>query len=261
MPSPAQHDPTVGPRPAPGEHDASAYGAFVAEDYDVIYDGVFDTEAAVAVIADLAEGGSVLEFGVGTGRVALPLAAKGLEVTGIDGSAAMLALLREKPGGDRVRTVEGDFSEVDAGGPVSLVALTFNTVFALPDQDAQVRCFANAARHLEPGGRFVVEAWVPDLAASASPTLQPRRVAPGLVGLVVAEHDRARQILSTTQIVLGGPIGVRVYPVNHRYAHPGELDLMARLAGMELEVRWADWHRTPYTSTSPDHISVYRRGR
>jgi len=176
----------------------------------------------------------------------------------VDASAEMLDQLAAKPGGDRVRRVQGDFSDVDLDRTFDVAVITFNTIFALPDQDAQVRCFANTARHLRPGGRFVVEAWVPEPPKTPPPTLSTRRVAEGLVGLVLSEHDRTRQLLSTTQVVLGGPRNVLVYPVVHRYAHPSELDLMARLAGMALEDRFADWKGTTYESTSPDHISVYR---
>jgi SAM-dependent methyltransferase len=241
-------------------HDAGEYGRHIGSDYDDVYDGVFDTEGAVARLVELAQGGPVLEMGVGTGRLALPLAAAGLHVHGIDGSAVMLERLADKPGGRDVPTTLGDFSQVTVPGTFALAALTFNTIFALPDQDAQVRCFANVARHLRPGGRFVVEAWVPDPSLSAGSSLKPRKLASGYVGLVIADHDPSRQILATTQVVLGGEVGVRVYPVVHRYAHPSELDLMARLADMRLEHRWADWRGTPFSAGSADHVSVYRLG-
>lgn len=239
-------------------HDASEYGRHIAEDYDAIYGQVFDTDGAVATLARLAGDGPLLELGVGTGRLAIPLAATGLEVHGVDGSAAMLDHLARKPGGDRVVTTVGDFSQVTVPGRFSLVALTTQTIYALPDQDAQVRCFANAARHLRPGGCFVVEAWIPKLAPDGQPRLEPRELSPGHVGLVVSRNDPVRQLLSTTQVVLGGNVGVRVFPVVHRYAYPSELDLMARLAGLELEHRWADWHGSPLLDSSTDHVSVYR---
>jgi SAM-dependent methyltransferase len=240
-------------------HDASEYGRHVGSRYDEIYDGVFDTDGAVECLLALAGGGAVLEFGVGTGRLAIPLAAAGLPVHGVDGSAAMLDTLRAKPGGDRVACTLGDFAEVTVPGEFAVVALTFNTVFALPDQAAQVRCFHNAARHLQPGGRFVVEAWVPDQARSPGPTLRPRRLAQGLAGLVIEEHDPVQQLLCTTQIVLGGSFGVHVYPVVHRYAFPSELDLMAQLAGLEPEHRWATWRRDVFGPQSESHVSVYRK--
>jgi SAM-dependent methyltransferase len=242
------------------EHDAAEYGAHVAADYDEIYGGAFDTAGAVEHLARLADGGPVLELGVGTGRLALPLVERGLAVHGIDGSAEMLALLRTKPGGERVVTTAGDFSEVrlQPGAQFSLVVLAVNTIYALPDQDAQVRCFATAAHHLRRGGRFVVEAWVPE-PLPAGTSLRPRTLSPDYVGLVVADHDPATQTLATTQVVLGGPAGVRVFPVVHRYAWPSELDLMARLAGLTLESRTANWRGAPFGPGSTNHVSVYRR--
>jgi SAM-dependent methyltransferase len=220
---------------------------------------VFDTDGAVAQLAELAENGPVLEFGIGTGRLALPLAASGLEVHGVDGSDEMLAQLRRKPGGASIPTTVGNFADVrlEPAGRFALVVLAVNTIYALEDQGAQVRCFATAAHHLQAGGRFVVEAFVPSPLPSGT-SLQPRTLSTGYVGLVVAEHDPARQTLSTVQVVLGGAQGVRVFPVVHRYVWPSELDLMARLAGLELESRWADWRKTPYGPHATNHVSVYR---
>ena len=171
----------------------------------------------------------------------------------------MLRLLREKTGGERIATTLGDFADARVGPPAtfSLVVLAINTIFALEDQDAKVRCFETAAYHLRPGGRFVVEAWLPvDLPPGAS--LRHRELSPGFIGLVAADHDPSTQTLATTQIVLGGTVGVRVFPVVHHYAWPSEMDLMARIAGLELEARWADWRRAPFESTSTNHVSVYR---
>ena len=242
------------------EHDAAEYGSFIADDYDTIYGNAFDTENAVDRLAELADGGPVLELGVGTGRLALPLVERGLTVHGIDGSEEMLDLLRQKPGGERISTTVGDFSTVRLEPPAqfSLVVLAVNTIFALEDQEAQCRCFATAAHHLRPNGRFVVEAWVPEN-LPAGQSLRPRKLSPGFVGLVVGDHDPSTQTLSTTQIVLGGDLGVRVFPVVHRYAWPSELDLMARLAGLALESRWADWSGARFGPLSTNHVSVYRR--
>ncbi len=240
------------------EHDPGEYGRHIAGDYDEIYGGAFDTEEAVVRLVELAAGGPVLEFGIGTGRLAIPLAERGLAVHGVDGSEQMLQRLHEKPGGERVHTTLGDFAEVRLEPPAQfpLVILAVNTIFALENQEAQVRCFATAEYHLREDGRF--EAWVPE-ALPPGQSLRPRNLSPGFIGIVAADHDPVTQTLSTTQIVLGGPLGVRVFPVVHRYAWPSELDLMARLAGLTLESRWADWHQTPFGPTSTNHISVYRR--
>lgn len=242
------------------DDDVSEYGTWIADAYDDIYSGAFDTDGAVERLADLADGGPVLELGVGTGRLAIPLARRGLEVHGVDGSPAMLKLLSEQCDSDGtvIEATLGDFSTVRVGpvGRFSLVVLAINTIFALEDQAAKVRCFETAAWHLRPGGRFVVEAWVPG-ALPPGPSLQPRKLSPGYIGLVAAEHDPSKQTLATTQIVLG-PGTVRVFPVVHTYAWPFELDLMARIAGMSLEARWANWQRAPYEATSTDHISIYR---
>jgi len=240
------------------ELDTGQYGRDIADDYDAIYGEAFDTEAAVECLADLADGGSILELGIGTGRLALPLSQRGFAVYGVDGSDKMLRLLSAKPGGDAISTTLGDFADVrlEPSGEFALVVLAINTIFAL-DQEAKVRCFATARHHLRPRGRFVVEAWVPP-STPAGQSLQPRKLSPGYIGIVAADHDPSTQTLATTQIVLGGASGVHVFPVVHQYAWPSELDLMARLAGMSLEQRWADWHRTPFGPSSTDHVSVYR---
>jgi SAM-dependent methyltransferase len=240
-------------------HDAASYGARLANDYDAIYAGVFDTEGAVDCLAQLAAGGRVLEFGVGTGRIALPLADRGLDVWGIDGSSGMLEHLREKPGGDKISTVCGDFGTASADGQFDLVILLVNTIYAMPSQDDQVACFANAARHLVPGGMFVIEAWVPDPPRGDGLGVRARRLGRGFAGLVIEDHDAGRQILSTTQIVIGESGDLRSFPVVHRYAWPAELDLMARINGMALKDRWADWHSRPFDAQSTNHVSVWQK--
>ena len=241
-------------------YDPTEYGANIADDYDELYDDVLgDAGAAVACMAELAGGGAVLELGIGTGRLALPLARAGVEVHGVDASEDMLARLRAKPGGAEIPVVAGDFSDVSVPGTFSLVVLAANTIFALPDQDAQVRCFANAASHLAPDGRFVVEAWIPDpIDFARGPTVRARAVSSARVALVVAEHDPVGQRIETTQVHLS-PSGVRLHPVNHRYAWPSELDLMARLAGLRLQQRWSGWDRAPFGADSTSHVSVYEQ--
>jgi SAM-dependent methyltransferase len=241
------------------DHDAGAYGARIGDEYDDIYEGVFDTAGTVDRLADLAGDGPVLEFGVGTGRVALELLERGLEVDGIDGSQVMLDRLARKPRGNEITPYCGDFASTTTQRQYALVALLANTIYALPDQDAQVHCFANAARHLLPGGRFVVEAWVPNPPGSHEPLrVRGRRLAPGLAGLVIEDHDRVRQLLTTTQIVVRPDGRTTTFPVVHRYAWPSELDLMARCTGFEFEHRWGNWHTGAFEHQSDNHVSVWR---
>ena len=241
-------------------HDPTAYGASIAGDYDDLYDGLLETNAAVDRLAALAEGGPVLELGIGTGRLALPLAERGLAVHGVEASPAMVELLRAKPGGANLAVTIADFTDVTVGDEAfSLVVLAFNTVYALPTEDAQVACFATAARHLRPGGRFVVEAWVPDPGRFIDgAAVGVRHVTPTRLSIDTALIDPVAQRMETVQVVLDEG-RVRLFPANHRYAGPPELDLMARMAGMPREHRWADWHRSPYQVASRSHVSVYRR--
>lgn len=244
---------------APPEHDPEAYGRSIGEEYDALYDDVLDTETTVAVLAALAEGGPVLEMGIGTGRLALPLAARGLEVAGIEASPVMVERLRGKPGGEHIPVVLGDFAEVRVPGEFALVVLAFNTVFALPTEDAQVACFENAARHLRPGGRFVVDSWVLDPARFADGAgVSVRYVTGDRLSLDAGRLDAAASRMETVQVVLSEG-RVRLFPANHRYVGPPELDLMARLAGLRLEARWAGWDRAPFGPASRIHVSIYRR--
>ncbi len=241
------------------DYDPTMYGAMMADEYDDLYGGVFETDAAVACLSDLAGDGAVLEFGIGTGRLALPLARAGIEVHGVDASEDMLARLRAKPGGSEVAVSVGDFADVSVPGTFSLVVLAVATIFALPDQEAQLRCFANAAAHLMPGGRFVVEAWIPELGQfHQGASVRPRRIGGDRVALVMAEHDLVRQRINTTQVHLS-EAGVRLHRVDYRYAWPSELDLMGRLAGLRLQHRWGGWDRVPFTTNSTNHVSVYER--
>jgi SAM-dependent methyltransferase len=238
------------------DYDPTVYGAAIADDYDEVY-GALETDRAVAFLAGLAGAGPVLELGIGTGRLALPLAARGLRVHGVEASPAMAEKMRTKPGGDGIDVTIGNFASVVVDERFTLVVLAFNTIFALPDQDAQVDVFENAARHLHPGGRFVVEAWVPDVARfHRGQAVWPRHIGSAHVSFEVAALDPVRQLMQTTQ-VRAGPDGVRLYPANHRYAWPSELDLMARVAGMRLEHRYADWDRSPFTASTMTHVSVY----
>jgi SAM-dependent methyltransferase len=237
------------------------FGARVAARYDDASWSMFDPAliaATVDFLAELADGGRALEFAIGTGRIALPLAERGVEVVGIDNSEAMLERLREKPGAGAIEAVAGDMATTRMDGEFSLVYLVFNTIFNLTTQDGQVACFENAARHLAPGGRFVIEARVPELQRlPLGQTVLPWRADPG--GMSYYVYDVVTQRLSGQHYYFHDDGTIEASPTEMRYAWPAELDLMARLAGLELQGRWADWQRAPFTHLSPSHISVYEK--
>ncbi|MDQ1712460.1 MAG: hypothetical protein QOE45_1910 [Frankiaceae bacterium] len=220
-----------------------------------------DEAAAVAFLERLAPPpGPALELAVGTGRIALPLAARGVRVDGVDQSAAMVARLRAKPGGNAIGVTMGDFADVPVEGRYPLVYLVFNTIFNLLTQDDQVRCFANVAEHLTDDGSFVVEAAVPSSLYRLRDDQYVDAEAVGVaeVTLDVGRFDPVTQLLDETHVVLA-PEGVRLYPIVTRYAWPSELDLMARLAGLRLTQRWGGWEGEPFTGASRLHVSVYGR--
>jgi SAM-dependent methyltransferase len=237
----------------------ATHGDHIADVYDERY-AQRDPEAEVARIVELAGPGPVLELGIGTGRVALPLAARGLDVHGIDASDAMVAKLRARPGGESIAVTVGDMRAVAAPrDSYSLVYVVFNTFFCLLDQDAQVECFGNVARRLAPGGRFLIEAFVPDLTRfDRGQRTSAVSVTVDSVDLDVVIHDPVTQRVDG-QHVLIRESGTRLLPVSVRYAFPGELDLMARLAGLVLESREGGWHRQPFTADSGVHVSVWRK--
>jgi SAM-dependent methyltransferase len=240
-------------------YGAETYGERIAEVYDAFYDTAFDKEAAVDTLAELAGAGPVLELAIGTGRLALPLADRGLDVHGIDASEAMVAKLREKPGGDRIPVTMGDFADVAADGRFGLIFVAFNTFFALLTQEDQLRCFQNAAARLSEDGVFVVEAFFPDLARfDRGQRVQVNFVEVDRVMLDASRHDPVEQRVDSQHVVITDS-GTQLYPVSIRYAFPAELDLMARLAGLELSDRWGSWRREPFTADSPSHVSVYGR--
>ena len=237
----------------------TSFGEAAADDYDENTLGM-DTSATVALMEELAGGGPVLELAIGTGRVALPLAARGIRVDGIDISPAMVAKLRAKPGGDQLSITMGDFAAVPVVGTYRLIFVVFNTLFNLLTQDDQVRCFENVAAHLTDDGKFVVEAFVPTFLTRLrnDQYVDAEAIGVGEVRLDVGRHDPVAQRLDESHVVLTGE-GVRLYPIVTRYAWPSELDLMARIAGLRLIHRWSGWNREPFTSTSETHISVYGR--
>lgn len=217
-----------------------------------------DEQAACRFLAEVAGGGRALEFGIGDGRIALPLAELGIEVAGIDLSSDAIDRLRAEPGGTDLDTVVGDMTSATRPGPFALVYLVFNTIFNLRTQDDQVRCFENAARHLTDDGAFVIETVVPSTWTDEHEYVRPRWIGHQGVGLNVCRYDPSTQVFVENLIRLsdrGISAGAGVY----RLAWPSELDLMARLAGLRLSERWADWDRNPFTGDSTMHVSVYRR--
>ena len=234
------------------------FGEHVAARYDEDSAAMFDpavVEPTVDVLAELAGDGAALEFAVGTGRIALPLAARGVRVAGIDNSEAMLARLAEKPGAERVEATLGDIAATRVEGEFALVYLVFNTIGNLTTQDAQVACFENAAAHLRPGGRFVIEVGVPALQLlPLGQTIVPFHAGPDGLGFDV--YDVATQNFSSHHYTFEDGRAEAGH-VDFRYAWPAEFDLMARIAGMRLEHRWAGWDRAPFTATTQSHVSVY----
>jgi SAM-dependent methyltransferase len=240
--------------------DDGYFGERVAARYDDSVAELFEpdvVEPVVDFLAGLAGGGRALELGIGTGRIALPLARRGVPVHGIDLSRAMLARLREKPGGDGIEVTIGDFATTAVEGTFSLAYLVFNTIGNLTTQSAQVACFRNVAAHLAPGGCFVIELGIPEL----------RRLPPGETMHVfnagpthwgIDEYDVAGQGLTSHHFELVDGRFER-FSLPFRYAWPAELDLMAELAGMSLRERWSGWKREPFTGESEQHVSVWEK--
>jgi SAM-dependent methyltransferase len=244
------------------DYDPTTYGDRIADVYDEWFAVPSDTEDTVGFLSDLAGSGPVLELGIGTGRVALPLAQRGHEVRGVDASEAMVEKLRAKTGGEHIPVTIGDFAELDIEEEFSLVYAVFNTFFALHSQEEQVRCFENVARRLrDEGGAFVIEVFVPDMTRwDRNQWIEARHVGNDNVVLDAARHDPAEQRVASNHLVVS-EAGVKIYPVRLRYAWPSELNLMARLAGLRLRERWGGWRREPFTASSTRHISVYEHER
>jgi Methyltransferase domain len=244
------------------DYEPSTYGDRIADFYDDIYGhapAFGDISRPVAFLASLAGSGPALELGIGTGRIALPLQAAGVRVHGIEASTAMVERLRAKPGGDDIPVTIGDFGDFSLDERFRLIYVPFNTFFALLTQDEQVACFRAVARHLTRDGAFVIEAFVPDLARfDRGQRVSAIRVDPGSVSLDVSMSDPVTQVTDSHHVVIREG-EVHLYPVKIRFAFVAELDLMARLAGLRLRERWADWDRTPFSSDGGKHISVWER--
>ena len=237
------------------------FGEDVAARYDETSAGEFDpavVDPTVDFLARLAGAGPALEFAIGTGRIALPLAARGVPVHGIELSEAMTAQLKAKPGGEAIPVAIGDMTSTRADGTFRLVYLVFNTIGNLTTQAQQVACFRNAAAHLEPGGTFVIEVGIPDLQRlPPGETVIPFHVSDERIGF--DEYDVANQGLISHHLEIT-PDGRAIRnSIPFRYVWPAELDLMAPLAGMTLRERWSGWRGEPYTSASRKHVSVWAK--
>jgi SAM-dependent methyltransferase len=238
----------------------SHFDDWVAQRYEQLWPELFDTsmvESAVSFLADLADGGPALELGIGTGRIALPLAQRGVAVHGIELSLAMVARLQARPGAAAIGVTVGDFASTTVSATFRLVYLLRTTITNLTTQDEQVACFRNVAAQLEPGGLFVIENYIPALQRlPPGETVRVFTRTPTHVGF--EEYDVAAQVATSHHYwVIDEEL--KTFSSLHRYLWPAELDLMARLAGMTLRERWSDWHRAPFTSESRNHISVWEK--
>lgn len=238
-------------------HPLTSYGPDAARRYDKHLRG--DEEASAVFLANYAgEGGSALEFAIGAGRVALPLAGRGVRIDGIELSPDMVSRLRGKPGGEDLKVVVGDMATETTGRTYPLVYLVYNTFYNILTQDGQVECFRNAARHLDEDGVFVVEAAPPWAWIRGDQFVNVERITPGSVTLDVNQYDHVTQVLDESHVRIGAD-GINLAPVSCRLVWPSEMDLMARLAGLRLVERWGGWNGERFSEASPLHVSVYGR--
>jgi SAM-dependent methyltransferase len=234
----------------------ATYGERWIDIYDSM--GWPDPAPAVRFLAEQAGGGTALELTIGTGRVALPLAAAGIEVHGVDASPDMVRAMRQKPGGADIPVTISDISDFTLGREFDLVYLLLNGLYWLQTQEDQLRCFQTVAAHLRPGGRFVIEGFVPDPSRFGSGSPHVHAVGIDQVWLEAGTHDAVNQRVTENHIVIREN-GIRLYPSVIRYAWPSELELMARLAGLSRTARYADWAATPYGNGADNHIAVYQK--
>jgi SAM-dependent methyltransferase len=239
------------------DHDARTYGDRIAERYDEWFPHAWlQTDASIERLAELAGPGPILELGIGTGRVTVPLAQRGLEVHGIEASEAMAGKLREKPGGELLHVTIGDIAEADVDGSFTLVLAIGDTLNLLSTQEAQLACVQRFAAKLVPEGVFVVEGAARAGATQGSVSVQ--RVEKDEVHLFVSQGDPSSQALRSAQVIIGSE-GVRIIPVFGRSLPPPELDLIAALAGLRLRERWGGWEREAFGPQSSRHVSIYER--
>jgi SAM-dependent methyltransferase len=237
------------------EYNETTFG----DRFSSVYDDWFSEfeDSTIQILAELTHGGRALELGIGTGRIALPLSDRGIDVKGIDASQAMLAKLKAKPGGENIPVSLGNFADVDVEGQFDLIFVVFNTIFVLQNQAEQIRCFKNVAKRLTPDGVFVIEAFVPNLTRfTDKQTVRVLEQDQDGVRLDIAQLDLLNQQITSHLLSLSEE-GVHLFPIKIRYAWPAELDLMAQLANLRLVHRWGNWNQETFTNESTRHISVY----
>jgi SAM-dependent methyltransferase len=241
-------------------YDASTYGDRMDDHQAIGWPVAQDTQEAVDFLYDTVKPATALELGVGTGRVAVPLVEKGVRVIGIDASQAMLDLMAQEPGGSQVQPVRGDFADGAPGGPFDLIYAVQYTFFLLSTQEEQIRCFRTAAEQLAPGGAFALQLFVPDpQQLIQTHSTDPLQVELEQVILRVSQYDALTQTVNRQYVAITeSGARTKLYPMVFRYAWPAELDLMARLAGLELQGRWGGWHQEPFTG-SGGYVAIYRK--
>ncbi len=240
---------------------AATFGELNAEDYDALHDPG-TTKESVALISELAGAGTrLLELAIGTGRMAIPLKRRGFEISGIEASPDMLNALFAKPDTADIPVQIGDMADCAIEGEFDFAFLVFNTLFNLTSQDAQLRCFRNTAERLAPGGAFLIETFVPDFSAyQDNQSLKTMKIGMSHLWFEAKMHDPVTQRIDFQRVRITEE-GMKLVPFQIRYAWPAEIDLMARLAGLELEQRWGGWQREPFTANSKMHVSLYRKAR
>jgi SAM-dependent methyltransferase len=237
------------------DYKPGIYGSSIAPFYDKWYPAA--DEDSIQFLAQLASRGRALELGIGTGRLAIPLKTRGIDIHGIDVSSPMVERLHAKEGGNNIPVTIGDFSELTVDGRFDLVFIVFNSFFCLPTQELQLKCLRKVADHLIGGGRFVIEAFVPDMTRFVGgQSTRTTSINNDEVRIDVSLHDAAKQQIVSQHVILAEN-GIKMIPVTIRYVWPSELDMMARIAGLKLQNRWEDWKRTPFKATSSRHISLY----
>ena len=233
----------------------NTYGDRIADVYDELYSEV--NPSCIDLLAEFAGSGPALELGIGTGRIALPLQARGISVKGIDSSESMVVKLHAKPRGKNIDVYIGSFERFDLDHKYQLIYVVFNTLFALPTQDQQIACLQSVSSHLASGGFFIIEAFVPDLARfNDYQSVRLITLSDDEVRLDVSKLDPVGQQIESRNLILSEE-GIQSYPVRLRYIWPAELDLMARIAGLSLRDRWGSWSKQPFTRECNKHISVY----